>query len=430
MNVGMTVPRQRRDDPLDVVRQLVTTIGARQATSLGEARAAAYVDSRLRRAGMQVSAHTFRAPAGLGLIHLLLALLAVLAVLLSLWWPLPALLVALYGLMLTVSDMLAAPLPSLARSRQSQNIVATRARTGADSPAAPLPPWRVVLLAPLDSPLHSGRLRHIVGRQLGALVLRISAFALLVLALLLLLISGHPLWWLVQLLSLVGLFLTLLPGHIGPRQDALLGSASALAALLAIVEQLGSLRSVEIWAVALGATTTSSNGLHDLLERYPFPKENTLFIALQNMEGTQLCCAPREGAAGQFAADPQLLHLATLANMHDPQMPAQSRPLYTPLSLASLLHSRGYRVLTLHSQTTARRPTAGEDVLALFQGDTLEQAIRLVIGMLRRLNQDEREGERRKGERRQSDPTGRRWPGGERRKGERRQHDRRTTSDP
>lgn len=86
----MTIPRLRRDDPLEVIDHLVTKVGTRRATSLGEADAAAFVDSRLRLAGLQVNADSFSAATSLGLTYPLLALLGITAAALSLWMVLPA----------------------------------------------------------------------------------------------------------------------------------------------------------------------------------------------------------------------------------------------------------------------------------------------------------------------------------------------------
>src|SRR6266536_3319559 len=68
--------RRLREAPQDAVNRIAGEIGARRATSLGEAQAAAYLDGRLRRAGLRVSADAFRAPAGVGWDGLALALLA------------------------------------------------------------------------------------------------------------------------------------------------------------------------------------------------------------------------------------------------------------------------------------------------------------------------------------------------------------------
>src|SRR5215216_677818 len=68
--------RRLREDPTDAVNRIAVEIGRRRPTSLGEAQAAAYLDGRLRRAGLRVSADAFRAAAGPGWDGALLGLLA------------------------------------------------------------------------------------------------------------------------------------------------------------------------------------------------------------------------------------------------------------------------------------------------------------------------------------------------------------------
>src|SRR5215217_2421078 len=137
--------RRLREDPTDAVNRIALEIGARRPTSLGEAQAAAYLDGRMRRSGLRVSADAFRAAAGSGWDGALLALLATVGVVLYYWLPLPSLALALWNLTIAVVALLRPGTPLLARKRQSQNVIATRA---IDNPLR----WRVVLLAALDSP--------------------------------------------------------------------------------------------------------------------------------------------------------------------------------------------------------------------------------------------------------------------------------------
>src|SRR5205814_10681304 len=82
--------RRLREDPTDAVNRIAAEIGARRPTSLGEAQAAAYLDGRMRRAGLRVSADAFRAAAGPGWDGTLLALLASIGCVLYYWLPLPS----------------------------------------------------------------------------------------------------------------------------------------------------------------------------------------------------------------------------------------------------------------------------------------------------------------------------------------------------
>src|SRR5262245_19829296 len=90
--------RRLREDPFDAVNRIAGEIGPRRATSLAEAQAAAYLDGRLRRAGMRVVADAFRTSAGPGLEGVLLALLSLAGVILYYWFPLPSLFLAIWDL--------------------------------------------------------------------------------------------------------------------------------------------------------------------------------------------------------------------------------------------------------------------------------------------------------------------------------------------
>jgi hypothetical protein len=382
----MSVPRSRRDDPLDVVRQIIE-IGARHATSLGEAQTAAFTDGWLRRVGMSVSADTFRAATSLGLTYPLLSVLGIAATLLPLWMssPLPALLIAVFGLMFSASDALSAPLPAIARYRDSQNIVAVRASSGAEDPASPPPRWRVVLLAPLDAPADSTGPYGLMGRQMTALLGRVVAFALLVTLLLLLLLLPRDIWRYGLVLPGAYFVLALLPARWRARPEPHLGSAGALAVLLTAVERLGTVRSIELWAVSLGSTATGNDGLHNLLARYPFAPENTLFVVLQHISTGPIVRASHEGLLRQFRADPYLAEVAAQVDINNAQIQSREGPYRTASSIGSLLHSRNYRTLTLFTRDSFRQRST-DDILAQGSRETLERAIQLVLGMVRCLD--------------------------------------------
>jgi hypothetical protein len=383
--------RQRRDDPLDMVDHLVATIGPRRPTSLGEARAAAYIDSKLRQAGLSVNADTFPAASSTGLTYPLLALLGVGAVVLAQWWPLWALLLSLYGLLLAVSDALVIPLPTLAPRRDSQNIVGIRACDGADKDSAegssPWPHWRVVLLAPLDTPPDRPGAFSLAGRRVAALIGRIVAFVGLTLLLLLLVFDPRDIWRYGQVALAAYLLLSVLPLPWRGNQSALLGSAGALAVLLAAAERLSALRSVEVWAVAVGASNIDSAGLQNLLLRYPFARENTLFLSLQHMGGGPLIAATREGLLRQQHADDLLTRLVHEAAAADPDLAPVARPWINASSLAHVLHSRNYRALTLLSQNPRTTMTPqGSESPDPAQAAALEHATQLVTRIVQRLD--------------------------------------------
>jgi hypothetical protein len=390
----MTAPhlRRRRDDPLDIVRNLLA-YHSRRATSLGEAQAAAYVDSRLRRAGLSVSADTFAAPTSHGITYPLLCLVGVSATLLALWQPLLALIMAVYGLVLALSDALAAPLPVLAPRHDSQNIVATRPCSSSEGSAAQQPRWRFVLLAPLDSPPREHKQQQ-AWFPIASPAGHILAFALLVLVLVLLAFDTRELWRFMLVLPTIYLLISLVPPLQHRRSHAsLIGGAGALAVLLNAAEHLHSLHAVELWAVALGATETGNNGTHNLIARYPFAHHNTLFVNLQHIDfaSEHLWYASREGLAGQHIADPLLLQLIAEASENGPYRHAAERPYHSVTSIANVLHGRNYRALTLYTPRAAPHAvsaTNGDDELVALNSGTLERAVQIVVQMAQQLDEE------------------------------------------
>ncbi len=261
----------------------------------------------MRRAGLRVSADAFRAAAGSGWDG---------TVLLYYWLPLPSLALALWTLAIAAVALLRPGAPLLARKRQSQNVIATRA---IDDP----PRWRVVLLAALDSPpATSAWARRLTagGRaELG----RVAACGLI--AFLGLLALGGPLGlrqllWYLQISGAV--YLLLLAGFeiwsmLAPSTAGAVNHAGALSALLESADSLNALSQTELWAVALGASPSGA-GLADLLRRYPFDRERTLFIGIESIGAGRVSYVTRAGIAPQRPSDALLLQLVAAADAADP----------------------------------------------------------------------------------------------------------------
>lgn len=390
------VRRQTSKDPRRSVDLLVRTIGLRQATSLAEAQAAAYIDGRLRRVGMRVSADTFRAPIDTGRIGITLALIGLLAAGLTVWLPLVALVFALCGLVVSVVVPLKRRRPLLARWGDSQNVVGTRA-------AEKQQRWRVVLLARLDSAAELNLLDRVAGR--GAIWGHGIAFAVIATLVAAYLFDGQPLWLYLQALPAAYLLLTLVVGTLPKRLPSVVAGTGALAVLLNATEQLSNLLQIEVWSVALGATDGGA-GIADFLTRYPFPREETLVIALDRLDVGQLVYVTRERGLLAQQADPYLRTLAANVDAANPLINAEPRLAPYASTLAAPLLARGYRALTLTSYQDNRNPTPGNvpqanrgrtptarasgttpvDRLEALDMHLLNQAIRLVVGMMRMLD--------------------------------------------
>jgi hypothetical protein len=380
--------RRLREDPQEAINRIAGDIGGRRATSLGEAQAAAYLDGRMRRAGLRVSADAFRAPTGAGWDGVAVALLAVAGVVLFYWRPLPALALMLAALAFAFVGLLRPGAPLLARRRPSQNVVSTRALESA-------PRWRVVLLAPLDSPPAGGRLarallagpRPAIGRvAAGALILPLAALALSEIPL-----EVRRVLWYAQLLPAAYLVLMAVLDVWMMRAPATLGSvnhAGALAALLESADTLSALQQTELWAIGLGATATGA-GLADLLRRYPFDRETTLFVALESIGGGRLSYVTREGLLPQLAADALLLRLVAGADAADPLIDAEPRAYGAEPTQARPLLRAGHRAVAIVGLDADGRPAlrgSPRDTPDQVDAQMLDRAIRLVVGLVKQID--------------------------------------------
>ena len=392
------VRRQTSKDPRRSVDLLVRTIGLRQATSLAEAQAAAYIDGRLRRIGMRVSADTFRAPIDTGRIAIAFALVGLLAAGVTAWLPLVALAFALCGLVVSVVVLARRRRPLLARWGDSQNVVGTRA-------AEKQQHWRVVLLARLDSTPELNLLHMIAGRGRGAMWgcgIALTVIAILAAAYG---FDQQPVWWYLEALPTVYLILTLIMGALPKRLPSIVAGTGALAVLLNATEHLSNLLQIELWSVVLGASDGGA-GITDFLTRYPFPREETLVIALDRLDVGQLIYVTRERGLLAQQADPYLRTLAANVDAANPLIDAEPRLAPYASTLAAPFLMRGYRALTLTSYQDSRNPTPGNapqanrrptptarssgttpvDRLEALDMHLLNQAIRLVVGMVRLLD--------------------------------------------
>lgn len=379
--------RRLREDPIEAVEQIALTIGPRRATSLEEAQAAAYVDARLRRAGLRVSADPFLAPASVGCDGIMLGVLALLCFALFYWQPLPALALACWGTAMSLWRLRHPEGPLLSRRRSSQNVIGTRA-------VAQVPRWRVVLLAPLESPLRMGPLtrwlgmgdRAVTGRAIAYLILTCCALA----ALSTRSVDIQRLWWYAQalptayLLLLAAIEVSCLRA---PATPGAINHAGALATLLTAAEELNDIRSVELWVVALGSSSTGA-GMLDLRRRYPFEHDRTLFVSLEGIGSGNLAFVTREGSLQTRPADPLLLRLAMAVDADDSLINVEPRPYRSGTTIAGALRRDSWRSLAIVCLTPEGCiPYYGraDDTPQVVEAELLNRAVRLVTGLVRRI---------------------------------------------
>jgi hypothetical protein len=371
-----------RDDAYEIERlaEQLAGDGPRPAASPAEARAAAVVNARLRRAGMGVSTYELRSASRPGGAYALIAALGLAVAALTPALPAPSLAGALLLLLALLYDAAGAPLPPLRARAVSQNIVGTRAVAGAGGLAPRRPRWRVLILAPLDTPPARRGLARLAGPERGPVLARLAAGALLALAAALAAFAPAAPWPLAlaaaALLLLATLVADMLPLAPGPAD----GGLAALAALVVAASRLGTLERVEVWAAAVGAAGSDQWGAASLARRFPFEPEMTVVIALEQLDSGQLVYGTREGALVPRRADPLLLRLAAAADGADPRIDAEPRPLAGAGGLAAPLRRRGLRALTV----------VGRPALAAAPADPalIERAARLVAGIVRGLERE------------------------------------------
>lgn len=356
----------RRDQSRELAA-LVSLLGEqarpRMAGSPAEATMAALVNGRLRRYGMGVATYPLRVVKRPGRGYLLLGLLGCSAFLLSplLAWPsLFLALVVLLGLGLT--------LPPLGRLVASQTIMGVREIEGAAGLAPRSPRWRVVVLAPLDSPLAWQGFQAIAGPSRSAVLGRLAFGCLVCLGpLAALWLPGY--WWLLGLPGALGCCWLVLAALQPPTAALPDGSLPALAALLTLAQRSQRLRQVELWTGAVGATASDPRGMALILSQLPFERTQTIFIALEQLAGTQLgCVLPTQ-------ASPLLRQLAQAL-----QLPSCS-PQQHATQIAPLLQRHGYQCLSIVSQAaTPTAPRASDPQL-------VAQVVGLVLALIEQLEE-------------------------------------------
>jgi hypothetical protein len=198
-------------------------------------------------------------------------------------------------------------------------------------------------------------------------------------------------WWYAQALPtayLLGLAALDLWSMRAKPSPGAINDAGALATLLASATELTSLTQTELWTVGLGATNTGA-GVADLLRRYPFDRERTLFIGLGAIGATALSYVTREGLLPQRPADPLLLQLAAAADAADPLIDAEPRAYHHEPTIAGGLLRAGRRAMTIMGlDANGQAPYRGHaaDTVDAVNPQIIERAVRFVVGLVRQID--------------------------------------------
>jgi hypothetical protein len=362
--------RRLRESPFDTLQRLHDQLGHRPPTSLAEARAAAMLDGRLRRAGLQVIADTFesvRPPGWAGIIQGVIAFTALVA---YYWFPWVTLgLIALLIVLACVLHM--RPTLLAGKPQPSQNVIGNRAATEQRQ-------YRLILLAALDTPWQHPQLVRVLG---GQLIPTLRLLAIMLMACIALAGTFNPqrIWLYLLAIPCVYLITTGLLEALAfrPFWQAEAYCSAGLAVLFATCEELGTLEYVEVWAVGLGATGVQS-GLADLLRRYPFDHDTTLFVALDTLGSGSPAVIQSEGWSSSLLADAALL--ATIQPIAEQPDSAASIIAIRSATLAQPLLAQ-HRAISIAS--LGPLPGRGHEI----DPQHLDQATNLIVKLAQAMNQ-------------------------------------------
>ncbi len=365
----------RTPDGTEVLAELTMQLGPRPATSTAEAIAAAQINARLRQAGFSVDTRSLPTVAHPGGRFVPVAVALMAAITITAWQPVIGAIIGLWLMILMVVDALFSPLPAFRQRHMSQNIIAARSIEGAATESPAQPQWRLVILAPLDTPPVWRGLARLIAPTSEGLLFRLVLSGLPVMV-----AAGIAVWptlrWLLTLTALTGALMLLWATR---RPLPLMqpdGGLAALATLTVAAQQLPRLHYVEVWAVAIGAAHCGQNGINTLMARYPFEPEHTLVIGLGPLASGQLAIISRDGILRHETADPFLVRLAMTADRADPVIDLEPRALTARDELLSPLRQRGFR--TLGIRAVPNRSTTHNPQL-------VERAARLIVAIAQAL---------------------------------------------
>jgi hypothetical protein len=351
-----------RDEALTIISHLAE-IGPRCAGSPQEATAAAFVNGRLRRAGMGVTTHSLGISPRRRRLYGVAAAAGLLAALSAIFMPLPALVLALAAIITLALDTWFGPLVQIGPRHASQSIIGTQAITGGAGLAPRAPRWRVVILVPLDSPTIATGLSALAGPGRSAALARVIALALVGLAALAELMSPHRGWALLVVPAAILLALQLAAALRGPLPASHASNLGAPAALVLAAQGLRSLEHVEIWAAAVGASSLDPGGIEELFRIYPFERERTLVIALEQLDGGELCYSVSARREHQ-----QIVSLATAAGAAIQTAPVERARAEHAL-LIEPLRRRGIQTMVIYGHSSARHAPATRQTAAPLSAD-------------------------------------------------------------
>ncbi|MGC8799230.1 MAG: hypothetical protein C0184_08780 [Chloroflexus aggregans] len=364
-------------NPVGILAGLAEQLGPRRATSTAEAVAAAQINARLRQAGFSVDTRSLPAVDHPGVRFRPVAVWLIAVTVLSGWLPVAGIVLVLWLVAVLCADALATPLPVLRRQRMSQNIIAALpiAVTDIDKPSQPR--WRLVIVAPLDTPPAWRGISHLIAPTTEGLLIRLVFTSLPLVSAT---TAAWTIWqWSLLIVALLGaigwLWATYRPIELMEPD----GGIAALAALLIAGHHLHGLRHVEVWAVTIGAAYCDQHGIKTLLTRYPFDPRNTFVIGLGPLACGQLAIISRDGVLRHERADQFLYQLAMMADQTDPVIDLEPRTLAVRDELLAPFRQRHFRTLSIRAIADSRYE---------YDPSLAERAARLIGAIARALDNE------------------------------------------
>lgn len=376
---------------------LAGEIGPRGTGSLGESRAADYVNDQLGKLGVQVERQRFPAVISQNAFAVAIDLVALLAI-------------AVYPLGGTFSKListllgLAAPVLLWQTIRMSQNPLRfLLPKVTSQSVIGRIPPnkeirRRAVILAHLDTNRCRLAWQSSITRWLEPLtwltLIMLALPGMLFLAGLLLGDVDWP-WWISFLPGgyILGSLVTLWKDEKTPFSPGAHDNAASVAAALEIGRQLmaAPLTNTETWLAFTGAEETDHSGLYALLKSYAAIMRQAIFIGLEGVGGGDIVYLTTQGLCFHVEPDTKLLRLAECVSAKLPQLQIKPGVMRMEDEVATL-RRKNYAAIDIAGRDARsgalpywHRPDDTPDKVS---PQALEQAIGFVIALLNELDQE------------------------------------------
>lgn len=365
----------------DIVHVIANEIGMRPAGSHAEAKTASYISSLWQLADVLHWSDAFVVPPRPQSMTMIVAVISMLVTLAALVNPPLALLIALIGAGVAFWPVYRDVPVVRGRRESSQNVIAIR--------KTKTPPRRrVVLVAPLDT----FRMMDRFSQPRQRLIATVVQCGLVLLAVLdpqplvqLLPVAGFNVAW-------IGVLVTIYLGVAAMAEQRMrqlptrgaISHAGGLAVMARIMDELDDLRHTEIWAVATGAGSTSA-GINDLMQRYPFDARSTFFVGLSGLgRGTLSYVIHDQHERGRFI-DPLMLEI--MAELQ-PYIEIDARTSKQPSVLRPLMRQQRRCIDITCVDDAGYVPLQGmpQDTIDAVSMQILERSVRVCTMMVRAID--------------------------------------------